>query len=50
MATAIEVHDLRAWFGKAEVLHGINISIEANHATAQSLDPRAAGNPHSFAA
>lgn len=34
MTIAVEVHDLKAWFGKAEALHGINIAIEKNHATA----------------
>ena len=34
MATAVEVRDLKAWFGKAEALHGINIAIESKHATA----------------
>ena len=34
MATAIEVRDLKAWFGKTEALHGINMSVEAKHATA----------------
>jgi phosphate transport system ATP-binding protein len=34
MSTAVEVRHLKAWFGKTEALHGINISVEANHATA----------------
>ncbi|HEY7351917.1 MAG TPA: phosphate ABC transporter ATP-binding protein PstB [Terriglobales bacterium] len=34
MPTAVEVRDLKAWFGKTEALHGININIEARHATA----------------
>ncbi len=34
MATAVNVRDLKAWFGKAEALHGINIAIESKHATA----------------
>jgi phosphate transport system ATP-binding protein len=34
MATAVEVRDLKAWFGKTEALHGINIAVESNHATA----------------
>src|SRR5438270_11966336 len=34
MATAIEVHALKAWFGKTEALHGINMVIEDRHATA----------------
>ena len=34
MATAVEVRDLKAWFGKTEALHGINMSVESNHATA----------------
>ena len=34
MATAVEVRDLKAWFGKTEALHGISMSVEANHATA----------------
>jgi phosphate transport system ATP-binding protein len=34
MATAVEVRDLKAWFGRTEALHGINMSVEARHATA----------------
>jgi len=34
MATAVEVRDLKAWFGKTEALHGINMAVEENHATA----------------
>jgi len=34
MPTAVEVRDLKAWFGKTEALHGINIAIESKHATA----------------
>lgn len=34
MAIAVEVRDLKAWFGKTEALHGINMSVQANHATA----------------
>ncbi len=34
MATAVEVRDLKAWFGKTEALHGINMVVESNHATA----------------
>jgi phosphate transport system ATP-binding protein len=34
MAIAVEVRDLKAWFGKTEALHGINIRVEAKHATA----------------
>ena len=34
MATAVEVRDLKAWYGRTEALHGINISVESNHATA----------------
>jgi phosphate transport system ATP-binding protein len=34
MEPAVEVHNLKAWFGKTEALHGINISVQANHATA----------------
>src|SRR5712671_4646206 len=34
MATAVEVRDLRAWFGKTEALHGINMAVEQAHATA----------------
>src|SRR6266542_3151377 len=34
MPTAVEVRDLKAWFGKTEALHGINITVESNHATA----------------
>src|SRR5213596_2361963 len=34
MATAVEVRDLKAWFGKTEALHGINMAVEQAHATA----------------
>src|SRR5215472_14207681 len=34
MATAVEVRNLRAWFGKTEALHGVNIAIQSTHATA----------------
>src|SRR5450432_1064421 len=34
MAAAVEVRDLKAWFGKTEALHGINMAVEQNHATA----------------
>ena len=34
MATAVEVRDLKAWFGKTEALHGINMAVQSNHATA----------------
>jgi len=34
MATAVDVRGLKAWFGKTEALHGINIAMESNHATA----------------
>ena len=34
MSTAVEVRDLKAYFGKTEALHGINIAIESKHATA----------------
>jgi phosphate transport system ATP-binding protein len=34
MPTAVEVRNLRAWFGKTEALHGINMNVEAKHATA----------------
>ena len=34
MATAVAVRDLKAWFGKTEALHGINMAVESNHATA----------------
>src|SRR5437868_11948142 len=34
MTTAVEVRDLKAWFGKTEALHGINMSVAAKHATA----------------
>lgn len=34
MAIAVEVRDLKAWFGKTEALHGINIAMVSNHATA----------------
>jgi len=34
MATAVDVRNLKAWFGKTEALHGIDIKVEENHATA----------------
>ena len=34
MSTAVEVRNLKAWFGKTEALHGINMRVEQNHATA----------------
>ena len=34
MEPAVEVHNLKAWFGKTEALHGINMSVSPNHATA----------------
>jgi phosphate transport system ATP-binding protein len=34
MQPAVEVRNLKAWFGKTEALHGINIAVQANHATA----------------
>ncbi len=34
MATAVEVCELKAWVGRTEALHGINIAIQTNHATA----------------
>src|SRR5581483_5455361 len=34
MDAAVEVRDLKAWFGKTEALHGITISVPPNHATA----------------
>src|SRR5947208_6990096 len=34
MATAVEVSDLKAWFGRTEALHGINMAVEQAHATA----------------
>src|SRR5262249_33649851 len=34
MATAVEVKDLKAYFGKTEALHGINMAVESKHATA----------------
>ncbi len=34
MQTAVEIQNLKAWFGKTEALHGINMSIASNHATA----------------
>ncbi|HTM38322.1 MAG TPA: phosphate ABC transporter ATP-binding protein PstB [Terriglobales bacterium] len=34
MPNAVEVRNLKAWFGKAEALHGINMAVEQNHATA----------------
>jgi phosphate transport system ATP-binding protein len=34
MATAVDVRGLKAWFGKTEALHGIDIAVESAHATA----------------
>ena len=34
MATAVEVRNLKAWFGQTEALHGIDMAIESTHATA----------------
>jgi phosphate transport system ATP-binding protein len=34
METAVEVRSLKAWFGKTEALHGIDISVKSRHATA----------------
>src|SRR5262249_39728629 len=34
MATAVEGRGLKAWFGKTEALHGIDIAVEEKHATA----------------
>ena len=34
MSTAVEVRGLKAWYGKTEALHGIDIAMEACHATA----------------
>ena len=34
MATAVDVRGLKAWYGKTEALHGINIAMESTHATA----------------
>jgi phosphate transport system ATP-binding protein len=34
MPAAVEVRDLKAWFGKTEALHGIHMNVEARHATA----------------
>ena len=34
MGVGIEVQDLNAWFGKAQVLQGINMKVDANHVTA----------------
>jgi phosphate transport system ATP-binding protein len=34
MEPAVEVRNLKAWFGKTEALHGIDIAVQANHATA----------------
>src|SRR5207237_3815508 len=34
MAPAVGVSDLRAWFGRPEALHGINMAVEQAHATA----------------
>src|SRR5947209_12065469 len=34
MPSAVEVRSLKAWFGKTEALHGIDMTVESNHATA----------------
>jgi phosphate transport system ATP-binding protein len=34
MTTAVDVRGLKAWYGKTEALHGIDIAMEACHATA----------------
>ncbi len=34
MTAAVEVRGLRAWYGKTEALHGIDIAMESCHATA----------------
>jgi phosphate transport system ATP-binding protein len=34
VATAVEVRNLKAWFGQTEALHGIDMAIESTHATA----------------
>ena len=34
MATAVEVRNLKAWFGQTEALHGIDMAVESTHATA----------------
>jgi phosphate transport system ATP-binding protein len=49
MGVGIEVKDLNAWFGKAQVLKEINIKVGANAVTAV-IGPRAAASPRSSAA
>ena len=34
MGVGIQVENLNAWFGKTQALHDINMTAEANHATA----------------
>ena len=34
MGVGIDVQDLNAWFGKAQVLHDIKMKIEPSHVTA----------------
>ena len=34
MGVGINVENVNAWYGKSQALHGINLKIEANHATA----------------
>jgi phosphate transport system ATP-binding protein len=34
MPTAVEVRGLKAWFGRTEALHGIDMTVESNQATA----------------
>jgi len=34
MSTLLEIRDLRAWYGASQVLHGVNLSIDAGEAVA----------------
>src|SRR6267142_1711143 len=34
MGVGIQVENLNAWYGKSQALHDINLTVEANHATA----------------
>ena len=47
MANAVEVRGLKAWFGKTEALHGINMTVESNHARRSSGLLDAANQPSS---
>jgi len=45
MGVGIDVQDLNAWFGKAQVLYDIKMKIEPGHVTAIIGRPAAASRP-----